>query len=60
MFEHADIRGVVVRPDRYVAAAMARSSSAAEADRLLEELVRLSKTPSQVAQVPEQRELAIA
>jgi 3-(3-hydroxy-phenyl)propionate hydroxylase len=38
VFERAGIRGVVVRPDRYVAACLDRASDAAECDRLLEML----------------------
>lgn len=38
VFERAGIRGVVVRPDRYVAACLDRASDAAECDRLLERL----------------------
>ena len=37
-FEAANIRGVVLRPDRYVAACLPRESGAAEGDRLLEVL----------------------
>jgi 3-(3-hydroxy-phenyl)propionate hydroxylase len=39
-FERAAMRGVILRPDRYVAACMARSSGAGECDRLLEALRR--------------------
>jgi 3-(3-hydroxy-phenyl)propionate hydroxylase len=38
VFECAAIRGVIVRPDRYVAACLARGSDAGECDRLLEAL----------------------
>jgi len=38
LFESAGIRGVVVRPDRYVAACLARDSDAGECDRMLASL----------------------
>ena len=38
LFTRAGIRGVVVRPDRYVAACLGRASDGAECDRLLEAL----------------------
>jgi 3-(3-hydroxy-phenyl)propionate hydroxylase len=38
LFGRAAIRGVVVRPDRYVAACLGRASDGAECDRLLEAL----------------------
>ena len=38
IFERAAIRGVIVRPDRYVAACLARESGAEECDRLLDAL----------------------
>jgi hypothetical protein len=37
-FERAGVRGVLLRPDRYVAACMARASDGGECDRLLETL----------------------
>ena len=37
-FERANIRGVVLRPDRYVAACLARDADGAECDRVLEAL----------------------
>ena len=44
-FEDAGLRGVILRPDRYVAACLARTSEAGEADRLLDELARISRAP---------------
>jgi 3-(3-hydroxy-phenyl)propionate hydroxylase len=38
VFDRAGIRGVIVRPDRYVGACLDRTSGAAECDRLLETL----------------------
>jgi hypothetical protein len=37
-FDEAGVRGVILRPDRYVAAAIARDAPAGEAARLLEAL----------------------
>ena len=39
LFDAAQIRGVVLRPDRYVAACLARASDSGECDRMLEALV---------------------
>jgi 3-(3-hydroxy-phenyl)propionate hydroxylase len=39
----AGARGVILRPDRYVAACLARGSAGGEADRLFAELARLSQ-----------------
>jgi 3-(3-hydroxy-phenyl)propionate hydroxylase len=38
LFERAALRGAVLRPDRYVAAGIARDAGAGECDRLLEEI----------------------
>ncbi|HEX3099330.1 MAG TPA: hypothetical protein VHQ02_16530 [Usitatibacter sp.] len=38
VFDRAAIRGVIVRPDRYVAACLGRTSGPAECDRLLQAL----------------------
>ena len=38
LFERTNIRGVILRPDRYVAACLARGSDSREADRLLQAL----------------------
>ena len=38
VFERERLRGVILRPDRYVAACMSRASDGAECDRLLEAL----------------------
>jgi len=37
-FERGSVRGVILRPDRYVAACMSRAADGAECDRLLEAL----------------------
>jgi hypothetical protein len=60
LFDHAGIRGVVLRPDRYAAACLSRHSIADEADRTLEALVRLSNAPSDSAMQPQSLDLAIA
>jgi hypothetical protein len=43
VFERAGIRGIILRPDRYVAACMARGSDARECDRLLATLGALER-----------------
>lgn len=60
LFDHAGIRGVVLRPDRYVAACLSRNSTADEADRSLESLVRISNASSPSATEPQSLDLAIA
>ena len=60
LFDHAGIRGVVLRPDRYVAVCLSRNSTADEADRCLELLVRLSNASSDSATQPQSLDLAIA
>ena len=47
LFDRAGIRGVILRPDRYVASCLARASDANEADRSLDALLSLSHSPSQ-------------
>lgn len=42
LFAGAQVRGVIVRPDRYVGACLPLAADAGEADRLLAEIVRLS------------------
>ena len=42
LFARDQLRGAIIRPDRYVAACVAAGSGAGEANRLLEEIVRLS------------------
>jgi 3-(3-hydroxy-phenyl)propionate hydroxylase len=59
-FDHAGIRGVILRPDRYVAACLSRASDALEADRTLEDLVRLSSSALQESTQPQNLDLAIA
>jgi 3-(3-hydroxy-phenyl)propionate hydroxylase len=46
LFTGNQVRGVVVRPDRYVAACLARNSDADEADRLLRAIIELSNLDS--------------
>jgi 3-(3-hydroxy-phenyl)propionate hydroxylase len=58
IFEEADIRGVILRPDRYVAAALARQSTGEEADRLLATMVRLSNERTQASSQPQLLTLA--
>ena len=58
LFERADVRGVVLRPDRYVAACLPRASDAGEADRMLDALLRLSQ--AQAAPAPEGKRLELA
>lgn len=61
LFDQADVRGVLVRPDRYVAAGLARSSDLGAADRALESLVRAAKPAGlPAARTPVAAELAIA
>ena len=59
-FDHAGIRGAILRPDRYVAAGLARASDALEADRSLEALVRQTNAPMPAATHPHPLDLAIA
>jgi 3-(3-hydroxy-phenyl)propionate hydroxylase len=59
VFRRADVRGVIVRPDRYVAAAIARASGADECDRLLREIVNISR-PSSGGATVQPVDLAIA
>ena len=44
LFARNRVRGVIVRPDRYVAGCLAVAADAGEADRLLGDIVRLSNT----------------
>jgi 3-(3-hydroxy-phenyl)propionate hydroxylase len=60
VFDRAAIRGVILRPDRYVACCLARASGAVEADRSLDALVRLSNSPSQATVSSQSLDLAIA
>ena len=60
LFERAGVRGVVVRPDRYVAAALGRRSNALESDRLLDALSRISHAGSAHSMPASPRALAIA
>jgi 3-(3-hydroxy-phenyl)propionate hydroxylase len=60
MFDKAAIRGVVLRPDRYVGAAMARASAGEEADRLLAMLVELSHAKVEEQAQPQRLELVAA
>jgi 3-(3-hydroxy-phenyl)propionate hydroxylase len=60
VFDRAQIRGVILRPDRYVACCLARASGADEADRSLDALVRLSNSPSQATVSSQSLDLAIA
>ena len=46
LFARNQVRGAIIRPDRYVAACLARRSSADEADLLLREIVRSSNLAS--------------
>jgi 3-(3-hydroxy-phenyl)propionate hydroxylase len=50
LFDQSEVRGVILRPDRYVAACLARTSSAHEADRVLEQLVRLTNVTTEARQ----------
>ena len=59
-FTQAGVRGVVLRPDRYVAAGIARAAGAEEADRHLDALVRLSNATSAPAPAAHPLNLAIA
>ena len=59
-FDHARVRGVVLRPDRYVAACLDRDAAADEADRALQELVRLSNSGTEATQRTLPLDLAIA
>jgi 3-(3-hydroxy-phenyl)propionate hydroxylase len=60
LLDQAAARGVVLRPDRYVAACLARSSGAGEIDRVLESLVRLSASTERGDQQARALDLAIA
>jgi 3-(3-hydroxy-phenyl)propionate hydroxylase len=60
LLDHAGLRGVVLRPDRYVAACLARHSTADEADRCLDALVALSNSASPSSTAPQALDLAIA
>jgi 3-(3-hydroxy-phenyl)propionate hydroxylase len=60
LFARNDVRGAIVRPDRYVAACLARESGAAEADHMLQAIVRLSNSASRTTGSRERRDLAIA
>ena len=59
-FDAARVRGVVLRPDRYVAACLDRESAADEADRALQALVRLSNSGTEATQRTLPLDLAIA
>ncbi len=58
--DDARVRGVVLRPDRYVAACLAGDAAADEADRALQELVRLSNSGTEAPQRTLPLDLAIA
>jgi 3-(3-hydroxy-phenyl)propionate hydroxylase len=60
LLEPAGLRGVVLRPDRYVAACLSRTSDAEEADRMLDTLVRSSHAVPATSARTERLDLAIA
>jgi len=60
VFDRAAVRGVVLRPDRYVAASVSRESDAEEADRMLASLLRLSQSARAQSTERKRLELAIA
>jgi 3-(3-hydroxy-phenyl)propionate hydroxylase len=60
VFDESGIRGVVLRPDRYVAACLARDSDAEEADRSLEALARLCQSPTTSVAPSRPVDLAVA
>lgn len=60
LFARNAIRGTIARPDRYVAACLARRADADETDRLLHEIVRSSNTSSTTAGSGERFDLRLA
>jgi hypothetical protein len=60
LFDQVGVRGVVLRPDRYVAGCLAANARETEAKDLLESIVRLSKLTSEPARRQLPVELAIA
>ena len=60
LFAANGIRGVIVRPDRYVAACLAHNAGADEADRLLAELVKTSQAKPRLGASVKPLELEIA
>jgi len=60
LFDQAGVRGVVLRPDRYVAGCLAVSARANEVDAVLESIVGLSKSTNESATGQLPVELAIA
>lgn len=59
LFAEVDVRGAILRPDRYVSSALAITADADEADRSLDTLVRLSSTSHPPASEPRPLDLAI-
>jgi 3-(3-hydroxy-phenyl)propionate hydroxylase len=57
LFARNQVRGAIVRPDRYVAACLSARADAGEADRLLQEIVRLSNAASVSAASDQQFEV---
>ncbi len=60
LFEQAKVRGVVLRPDRYVAACLDRAADAGEADRMLDALVCAASNPAVPVPAGKRVELAVA
>jgi 3-(3-hydroxy-phenyl)propionate hydroxylase len=60
LLDQAGVRGVVLRPDRYVAGCLPANAHESEADALLESIVRLSKSTSEPVPPQLPVELAIA
>ena len=59
LFARAGIRGVVLRPDRYVAACIERTAGADAADACLDALVAASRRPSGVQRAASPQALAV-
>lgn len=60
LFASNDLRGAIVRPDRYVAACLGHRSGADETDRMLDRLVALSNEGSRTSTPREPLDLTIA
>lgn len=60
MFERSGLRGVILRPDRYVAACLALGSDANAADRCLDALVALTYSTEEAVVESRALDLAIA